>query len=120
MNLKHFSANEFRCRCGCGLSVESMQPDTLKRLDLARGYAGVPFIITSAVRCEAHNKAVGGVDDSSHTNGTAVDISADTSRSRYLILKSLMQAGFNRFGIYKTFIHADNDSSKTGNVCWHG
>ncbi|MDE5560912.1 MAG: hypothetical protein K2J00_03775 [Bacteroidaceae bacterium] len=43
-------------------------------LEPLRQYAGQPIIIRSGNRCPALNKAVGGVPNSQHQTGEAVDI----------------------------------------------
>lgn len=43
-------------------------------LEPAREKIGVPIIVTSGYRCEALNKAVGGVSNSQHLTGQACDI----------------------------------------------
>lgn len=62
--LRHFSAAEFRCKCGCGAGIERMHPDLLMMLDELRDRAGIPLVLSSAYRCEAHNRKVGGVNGS--------------------------------------------------------
>src|SRR5690606_9463405 len=104
-----FKEEEFSCKCGCGES--EMSKDLLQKLTEARELAGIPFIITSGRRCKAHNEAVGGKSQSAHTKGYAVDIKAVTSRSRWLIMRSLILAGFNRMGVADNFIHVDCDPS---------
>lgn len=118
--MNFFTPSEFSCQCGCGAGFDDMNTDTLAMLDEARLIAGVPFVITSAIRCEDHNYREGGRDNSAHLTGHAVDIEAEGSRNKFHILKGLMAAGFNRLGIYADFIHADNDPSKPGQVVWHG
>lgn len=119
--MKHFKAKEFACGCGmCGKGFAEMDGDLLQRLDIARGLAGVPFVITSAIRCRAHNYSVGGLKDSAHLGGNAVDIKCDKARDRYKVLYSLISAGFNRIGIYNNFIHVDNDTTKPARVIWYG
>ena len=114
--MSYFKTEEFACKCGCGRN--EMMPSTLSKLVIARHNAGIPFKLTSAYRCKAHNKAVSKVEMSAHTEGYAVDIEASTSPARWLIVKSLMDAGFNRIGIAKTFIHVDDSPSKPPNVIW--
>lgn len=114
--MSYFQTKEFACKCGCGRS--EMMPTTLSKLVTARHKAGIPFNITSGFRCKAHNEAVGGKSEGAHTSGYAVDIEASVSPSRYLIVKYLIEAGFNRIGIGKNFIHADDDPSKPANVMW--
>lgn len=113
--MNYFIEKEFVCPC-CGES--DMRVGVMYALDLARGYAGVPFQITSGYRCEKHNKAIGGSPTSSHLNGTAVDVACTDSHRRWCIVDGLIGAGFNRIGIADTFVHADMDRHKTSNVIW--
>lgn len=116
--MKHFEEEEFACQCGCGKGFAEMDEDFVERLDTARDIADTSFVLTSAYRCEPHNRAVGGKDTSSHVKGLAVDIKTSDSRSRALILGALMDAGFNRIGIDGEFIHVDRDKDKAGDVIW--
>lgn len=113
---KYFTKSEFECKCGCGLY--NIKDELLLRLSAAREEAGVSFIISSGVRCIEHNKAVKGSPRSSHVNGWAVDIKCDNSNNRHKMMKALMNHGFNRIGIAKTFIHVDCDPHKVKNVIW--
>jgi len=100
-------------------NIESnMDESFLLKLDEAREYAGIPFIINSAYRSPEQNAKVGGVSNSSHIKGLAVDISAKDSRQRFLILDALIAVGFNRIGIANTFIHVDLDFDKSEDVIW--
>ncbi len=85
-------------------------------LDLARSLAGVPFKISSGYRCTKHNKQVGGVKNSAHLTGLAVDIEVPDNVFRLKILRALVIVGFNRIGISKGFIHVDIDKSKPDNI----
>ncbi len=119
-----FKEEEFRCRCGCGLGYKDINQDSLSMLFKAREIAAVPFVIRSAVRCRAYNKYVGGKSDSSHIadgerKGYAFDIKAVGSGVRYRVITSLMEVGFNRFGIGQDFIHVDNDPRKVPSCIWH-
>ena len=96
----------------------NMDEHFLQRLDEAREYAGIPFIINSAWRSKEDNKRVGGKPNSSHLKGLAVDIKATSSRQRGLILDALRSVGFSRIGIAKTFIHVDLDFDKDQDVTW--
>lgn len=112
-----FNRSEFTCGCGC--SRNDINLEFVSRLQAARTLADIPFEISSGVRCEEHNKAVGGKTDSSHLKGVAADIECTQSRDRYLLLGSLITCGFNRIGIGKNFIHVDADNDKPPNVVWH-
>jgi len=111
--IKFFSENEFNCSC-CGKRVISA--NLVLKLDLAREIAETRFVITSGYRCPKHNKEVGGVKNSAHMSGLAVDIVVPDNVARLNILKGLIIAGFRRIGIGKDFIHADIDKSKINNL----
>jgi uncharacterized protein YcbK (DUF882 family) len=96
----------------------NMDADFLAKLDEAREYANIPFVINSAYRSPEHNARVGGKPTSSHLKGLAVDISAKDNSTRGIILDALRAIGFNRIGIAKTFIHVDMDTEKSQNVTW--
>ena len=109
---KNFTSEEFACQCGCG--YDTPDPELIRMLQAARDLYGEPIVITSGCRCIKHNRNVGGATNSAHITGKAVDIATPTGTMRYLIIKSLMAAGFKRIGINfkKRFIHADIDDSK--------
>jgi uncharacterized protein YcbK (DUF882 family) len=87
-------------------------------LDNARSIAQVAFHLTSAYRCKKHNANVGGVSNSAHTFGLAVDISTPTPYIRFRVLKGLIEAGFDRIGVSDTFVHVDIDGTKPAETCW--
>jgi zinc D-Ala-D-Ala carboxypeptidase len=117
LDLTYFTITEFDSPDEVG-SGYRMNKDFIRRLDTARGIAGIPFKINSGYRTAAHNTKVGGRVGSSHKKGLAVDIGYYGSRERYLILNALMQVGINRIGIAKTFIHCDVDKNKDEDVIW--
>lgn len=95
----------------------NMNVDFLAKLDEAREFAGIPFIINSAYRSPEHPESIKR-PTSSHIKGLAVDISATNSRQRGLVLDALRAVGFNRIGIANTFIHVDMDYDKDQDVTW--
>lgn len=113
--LKFFTSREFLCKCGCGKGAEEAAFDLFARLEKARIAANVPFVIASGYRCPARNTFVGGVHDSAHMHGLAVDILTPGSEARSHILRGLTSF-FSRIGIDKNFIHVDIDSSKPSPV----
>ena len=96
----------------------NMDADFLAKLDKARELANIPFIINSAYRSPEQNARVGGKPNSSHLRGLAVDIRANDSSTRYIVLNALIKVGFNRIGIASSFIHVDDDKEKANNVIW--
>ena len=87
-------------------------------LDAVRKKFGKPIKINSGYRTVARNKKIGGVADSSHLKGLAADISCSNSVDRFKLLNLLLEVGFNRIGIAKSFIHVDIDKNKSQNVIW--
>ena len=94
-----------------------MDADFLAKLDKAREFAKVPFVINSAYRSPEHPEYIKN-PTSSHIKGLAVDIKATDSKTRFKIVKALVTVGFTRIGIADTFIHVDLDFDKTQNVIW--
>ena len=117
MSLKYFSYEEFASP-DVPHSGEYMDDNFLEMLDSAREISGIPFKINSGYRTIEHNYEVGGKSNSSHIVGKAADIAVKGSRQRWIITEALIQAGFNRIGIAKTFIHVDSDDTKDANVIW--
>lgn len=99
--------------------VIGLRPELVDLLDKARELAGIPFKISSGKRTAAENKSAGGVEDSAHLLGYAVDLVCTDSSSRSKIINSLIKVGFTRIGIGKTFVHADCDPNKPQQVIWH-
>ena len=111
--MKYFSLKEFACKCGrpdCGAAA--VHPQFVGMMDMARGYAGIPFVINSGVRCKEHNLVVGGSKTSSHLTGYAADIRCHNGQERLAIVRGLIKAGIWRIGIARGFVHADIDPDK--------
>ena len=115
MDFKYFNLEEFNCPCLPNSGV-NMDKEFILKLEKAREIANIPFRISSGYRCEEHNEKVGGVKNSSHLKGLAADIKVGSGNERYIILNSLILAGFKRLGIAKTFIHVDLDHEKPNSV----
>ena len=124
---KNFSSSEFECPCmACSdkraLGNEMVNPvsDLISKLQTARDILGHSIIITSGVRCKAHNNDpdVGGSEFSSHLGGLAADIKCEHSRQRWDLVDALKEAGFTRIGPKKTFVHCDVDPNKPTDVLW--
>lgn len=96
-----------------------MKKDFMDMLYKARTLSnGFSFRISSGYRTEKYNKKVGGVKNSSHRKGIACDIKYRNNAERFWILRSLMLAGFKRFGFGKTFFHVDISKTKKQNTMW--
>jgi hypothetical protein len=116
MKYKYFKKSEFTCKCGCDKTIIS--EELLQMLDKARGFAKIPFVVTSGYRCDNHPESKKN-PTSSHIKGLAVDIKCSDSNTRAIMIDALVYAEFERFGIDKSFIHADIDVvDKPSPVIW--
>ena len=115
---KYFSEREFQ-RLTPPCSLQDMNQDTMNRADIARRLAGIPFVVNCAYRSKDWDLSKGRSGNSAHTRGRALDFRCNTSENRMRMVSALLQAGFNRIGIGKNFIHADDDPSLPRHVMWH-
>ena len=96
--------------------------DALDRLQKARELLNAPMTINSAFRDKAHNKKVGGADNSLHTVGRAFDIAYRLNGYVLLDRRDLYEAckmaGFTGFGFYNTFLHVDTGPKRTWGTKW--
>lgn len=74
--IHHFTRNEFKCKCGKYCNGFPVEPDEriVRLAEKVRNHFNAPAIISSGIRCETHNRNVGGVAGSRHRLGKAVDI----------------------------------------------
>lgn len=96
-----------------GVSIELMS-----MLDNAREIANIPFVITSGLRSIAENTDVGGVSDSAHLAGLAVDLRCRSSQERFIMTYALLDAGFKRIELKPDHIHVDIDKTKEQGIMW--
>lgn len=102
--------------------VEShgLTDDLMHKLDRARELFNAPIIITSGYRDSEKNEGAGGVKDSSHTKGMAVDIRCADSELQKKLIWALCVAGFHRVGVYNRHLHCDVDGEKHSPAYWIG
>lgn len=107
----------FFCPC---CHKEGIQQGLVDKLNIARGLYGKAMSVSSGIRCEKHNAAVGGVQSSAHVDGTAADIYCYDVFNRFKMIKAFYDAGFNRIGISNSFIHVDISTKPEHpqNVVW--
>lgn len=116
-DLKYFIDEEFK-RAVPSCSLSDMDEEFMIRLDECRDFAGIPFVINSAYRSVAWEKAHGRQGTSQHCKGLAVDIRCRTNAERYRIVASLLVAGFHRIGIGTNFIHVDSGYRDSQPIIW--
>lgn len=96
-SIKYFKKSEFTCKCGCGLNNISL--NIVKIADDAREHFNNRAIVTSGTRCAKHNKEVGGVSNSKHLIGHAIDMYVENVSWYDLLgyLKTLEKRGIIRY-----------------------
>jgi hypothetical protein len=96
-SIQHFKKSEFTCKCGCGLN--NIQLEVVKIADEVREHFGNPAIVTSGSRCSKHNTEVGGVANSRHLQGKAIDMYVQNVSWNDLLeyLRELEQKGKIRY-----------------------
>ena len=114
-DIRYFTREEFRCQCGgkyCNGFPAEPAEETVRMADEIRRRAGVPLNVNSGVRCKRHNAEVGGVSNSLHTTGQAVDLSGAISPEKLYAIAQEVQAekipGRGGLGLYGWGIHEDN------------
>lgn len=117
----NFKVSEFACKGkGCCSSVKIDQK-LVSYAQMIRNHFCKPVTITSAYRCSAHNKAVGGVSGSNHVKGMAADIKVkDVTPAE--VAKYAESIGILGIGLYETpkdgyFVHIDTRTKKS---FWYG
>jgi len=80
------SHDEFKCKCNSNkCRYTSVSKFLLDRFQNFRKDLNLPVAITSGFRCQSHNEKVGGVDNSYHTIGCAIDIKPiEKQKGKYL------------------------------------
>lgn len=109
MRTRNFRDEEFVCRCRhCNLSIPQpglVVPELMIALQQARDILQAPITVTSGRRCVRHNRKVGGVRNSYHCSGRAVDVKADNMDGLYDALIAVPT--FRYIERHEGYIHAD-------------
>ena len=73
-DIRYFRPEEFACKCGkCGGWPAEVSRTLLRTADRVREHFDSPAIVSSGLRCPAHNASVGGAAASRHMSGRAMD-----------------------------------------------
>lgn len=103
---KNFYRWEFACKCGCGR--DTVDAELIKVLEHVRQHYDVVCRVNSGHRCETHNRAEGGGEDSQHLYGRAADI---VLIGRYpIIVYKFLDKNYPislGLGLYDDFVHVD-------------
>jgi uncharacterized protein YcbK (DUF882 family) len=116
---KNFHIREFASKDGANTPDElrSNLLELAQNLQKIRDVIDEPIYINSGYRTKDHNAKVGGVSNSYHTKGMAVDIRANglDSKQLYTIIAQMMDKGSIKkggLGLYNSFVHYDIQGKK--------
>jgi uncharacterized protein YcbK (DUF882 family) len=109
-----FSRSEFACNCPNECGYDTVDCALLELLEEIRNHFGRRIYINSANRCPAHNRSVGGAENSQHLYGRAADIVVDgiPPEEVYAFCDAMEVPGL---GSYSTFTHCD---TRSGHARW--
>lgn len=110
-DIRYFSRSEpyIACSCGrCGGFPVEPTEGLMRLADRVRQQAGAAMIPSSTVRCRAHNAEVGGVANSRHLAGKAMDFSIrGWTSERTLALVRQQQEVRYAYAIDGSHVHMD-------------
>ncbi|NIT14780.1 MAG: DUF882 domain-containing protein [Candidatus Dadabacteria bacterium] len=116
----YFSKSELMCE---HCKKARMDQNFMNKLDALRWKFNHPIRLSSAYRCPKYNEKVGGVKDSPHTKGIAVDILI-YGQEAHRLLGIALEMGFSGIGIKQhgehkdRFIHLDIQTEGTRPWVW--
>lgn len=109
--IRWFSREEFRCTCKgkhCGGFPAEPEQLLVTLADQVREHFEAPVTVSSGVRCPARNSQVGGVSNSRHLLGKAMDFSVrNVPASRVLAYVRTLPGVRYAYAIDANFVHMD-------------
>lgn len=100
---RNFKLTEAQSKCGCDLII--VHPSTIILAQTLRDKLG-RIKINSWYRSVEHNEKIGGVENSKHTLGMALDV-VPLQASLEDVLNIANTLAIGGIGIYESFIHLD-------------
>ena len=81
-------------------NANKMRRHFMDRVNLARHYAKVAFVVNSGYRCLIYNKSLKSKKTSSHIKGLGMDVKCTDWWKTFMIIKGLYKAGIRRIRLY--------------------
>ncbi len=109
-SIRYFTREEFACKCGkyCNGYPAQMRREVVEIADAARAHFGKPGIVVSGLRCREWNRIQGGVENSQHMYGEAVDLKIQGVSAENLLAYIQKQPGVRyAYAINETNVHFD-------------
>lgn len=115
---RNISRHEIACKCGCGFDTIDFEVVKIVQMVAShfaylRGVPKVVVAIHSGARCPAHNKSVGGGQNSQHLHARAIDFSIE-GVDPAVVYDFLDREFPNSLGLgkYAGFTHVDTRSGR--------
>ena len=109
-DIRYFVPKEFACKCGryCDGYPAQMQRGVVELADRAREELKGAGFISSGLRCSRHNANVGGVSDSRHLSGKAIDLRIEGKSARQTLAWAQKQPEVRyAYAIDAYYVHMD-------------
>lgn len=110
-DIKHFRRVEFKCRCGniyCNGYPAEPQEKLVRVADKVREHFGATATVSSGLRCTQHNANVGGVSNSRHLTGKAMDFCISGKTASQVLAYVQQQSDIRySYAIDSQFVHMD-------------
>lgn len=121
-DIRYFTKTEFKCKCGgrhCNGYPAEIDMTMVGYADEIRHRLGKPLNVNSGMRCSVWNQIQGGVSNSQHLYGTAVDLGcpAGTTPAKMAAIAEDVIGNTGGIGIYSWGIHIDSRKTKSR---WNG
>ena len=121
-NIRYFNKAEFKCKCGgrhCDGYPAEVDMTMVRYADEIRHRIGQPLRVNSGLRCSVHNRNEGGVSNSQHLYGTAVDLArpSGVTPAKMAQIAEDVIGNTGGIGIYSWGIHIDSRKTKSR---WNG
>lgn len=109
-DIRYFRPEEFKCKCGtyCDGYPARMQETLVRTADRVRANFDAPVTVSSGVRCTKHNANVGGVANSRHLSGKAMDfcVAGKTAKQVLAYVQTQPEIRY-AYAIDERFVHMD-------------
>lgn len=111
--IEFFTREEFRCKCGgryCNGFPAEPHEATVRYADAVRRRVGKPIPVNSGLRCKTWNQIQGGVSNSNHLTGGAVDLGrpSGVTPAQMKAEADAVMGNTGGIGIYDWGIHIDD------------
>ena len=109
--IEYFKKSEFACKCGgkyCKGYPAEMNEKIVKMADKVRKHFGAAVTVSSGLRCAKHNTNIGGVINSRHKLGKAIDFCVEGKKSSEVLAYVKKQSDIRyTYAITDRFVHMD-------------